>query len=263
MTVKICSQEQVIQCFLPLNKTMSLCGPIYSHHFYYLFTCTDTNISNKSPSTKAVNGKKKCDDTKPAEAIIDDSPVPEKRLVRAFPRYKVIGDGEETILNRFEKSPKQYAGPKQLQSTVTTSTTATTTTTTSTTKRKQAEADAAAKNKDLIVKFKRVRESELSKLTVEADNFMFPKPRDEILTDEDRQSTSERDDDQSSDVLSSEIGSMNNTLNMSHNSSLNDSSISDHTKGGGRRKKRISQNDSFKSPAEPKQKFRTSLIQSR
>lgn len=218
---------------------------------------TDTNISNKSPSTKVVNGKKKCDDGKPADAIIDDSPVPEKRLVRAFPRYKVIGDGEETILNRFEKSPKQYAGPKQLQSTITT------TPATITTKRKQAEADAADKNKDLIVKFKRVRESELSKLTVEADNFMFPKPRDEILTDEDRQSTSERDDDQSSEVLSSEIGSMNNTVNMSHNSSLNDSSISDQTKGGGRRKKRISQNDSFKSPVEPKQKFRSSLIQSR
>lgn len=205
-----------------------------------------------------MNGKKKCDDTNLTEpkpvAVIDDSPVPEKRLVRAFPRYKVIGDGEETIMNRYEKSsPKQYAGPKKPPSATTTATT--------TTKRKQAEAALAAdkNNKDLIVKFKRVRESELSKLTVEADNFMFPKPRDEVLTDDDRQSTSELDGDQSSEVLSSEIGSaIDSSMCSSQNTSLTESA-----KATGRRKKRVSQNDSFKSPAEPKQKFRTSLIQSR
>lgn len=205
-----------------------------------------------------MNGKKKtCDDANPNEpkaaAIADDSPVPEKRLVRAFPRYKVIGEGEETIMSRYEKSPKQYAGPKKSPSASAAATTAS--------KRKQAEAALAAdKNaKDLIVKFKRVRESELSKLTVEADNFMFPKPREEVLTDDDRQSTSERDGDQSSEVLSSDIGSaIDSSMCSSQNSSLTESA-----KVGGRRKKRVSQNDSFKSPAEPKQKFRTSLIQSR
>lgn len=209
-----------------------------------------------------MNGKKKCDEPKPNETkpvIIDDSPVPEKRLVRAFPRYKVIGDGEETIPNRLEKSPKQYAGPRKSP------TKSATTKSTPTKRRKAAETAATDKNKDLVVKFKRVRESELSKLTVEADNFMFPKPREDVLTDDDRQSSSERDGDQSSEILSSEIGSsINDSLNSSHPSNLNESTVDNRpAKCGGRRKKRVSQTDAFKSPAEPKQKFRPSLIQPR
>lgn len=208
-----------------------------------------------------MNGKKKCDEPKPEETkppIIDDSPVPEKRLVRAFPRYKVIGDGEETIPNRLEKSPKQYAGPRKSP------TKGTTPKLTPTKRKKATETATTDKSKDLVVKFKRVRESELSKLTVEADNFMFPKPREDVLTDDDRQSTSEHEGDQSSEMLSSDIGSINDSMNLSQNSSLNESAGSDRpTKCGSRRKKRASQTESFKSPAEPKQKFRPSLIQSR
>lgn len=111
----------------------------------------------------------------------------------------------------------------------------------------------------LIVKFKRVRESELSKLTFEADNFMFPK-REEQPTDEDRQSTSDNDGDVSSEIISSEASGL---LSPPQNSSLNVSTISDQFTSSGRRRKRCSQFDNFKSPATSKQKFRLSPIQSR
>lgn len=54
------------------------------------------------------------------------------------------------------------------------------------------------------VRICRVRESELSLLTNEADNFMFPRVNSELATDEDRHSTSERED-ASVEIVSSEL----------------------------------------------------------
>lgn len=217
----------------------------------FFFFLLDNNLRNKTTKSNKVatlNGKKKCE-----EQPVDESPPMTKRLIRAFPRYKVIDDD----------------APKTTEKT--------TTKTTKTTKNVRNGDDETIdkestdqNDKDmagLIVKFKRVRESELSKLTYEADNFMFPKQRDEVLTDDDRQSTSEqdRDGDLSSDILSSEYSSQRETLSTSHNNSLNVSALSDQYTSTGRRKKRRSQydTDTFKSPLEQKRKFRTSLIQSR
>lgn len=203
--------------------------------------------------------------------VNDDSPQMAKRLVRVFPpRYKVV-DGYKTIVRT--KNTKSNANNKS--NTIESS-------------------SAAAASKELsddekgvrdpitglIVKFKRVRESELTKLTFEADNFMFPK-REELPTDEDRQSTSENEHDASSELFSSEVSGARDSFSTPNNTSLNISSTtSDGTGGGvdggggsgvggeqftttGRRKKRRSQYDTFKSPATSRQKFRLSLIQSR
>lgn len=175
-------------------------------------------------------------------------------MVRAFPRYKVIGDREERITDRSVKNVKANSIAKHAEICLT---------------KQQLQQLEDEKNRDpvtgLIVKFKRVRESELTKLTYEADNFMFPKQRDDVLTDDDRQSTSERDPDAdiSSEVLSSEIGSPRDSLSSLNNTNVNVSATSDQYTSSGRRKKRRTQYDSFKSPPEQQQKFRTSLIQSR
>lgn len=219
--------------------------------FGKFFSFSDTNFINKSPkgNRTTINGKKKCEEQQTVvNKTTDETPPPPKRLVRAFPRYKVIGDKEERITDRSVKNAKANSIVKHVEVNLT----------------KQQQLDDE-KDRDpitgLIVKFKRVRESELTKLTYEADNFMFPKQRDEVLTDDDRQSTSERDI--SSEVLSSEIGSPHESLSSSNNTSLNVSVTSDQYTSSGRRKKRRAQYDSFKSPPEPQQKFRTSLIQSR
>lgn len=184
----------------------------------------------------------------------DDSPPMPKRLIRAFPRYKVIDKSDATkTTEKPAKITKNNAAVVSCTADKNNETYATTD--------DHLETDAAG----LIVKFKRVRETELSKLTYEADNFMFPKQRDELPTDEDRQSTSEHcDGDVSSDILSSEYNSQRESLPNSLNNSLNRSATSvDQFTSSGRRRKRRSQFDPFKSPMEPKRKFRTSLIQSR
>lgn len=186
--------------------------------------------------------------------VNDESPVMQKRLVRAFPRYKVVDGAPKATNERVTKHSRTNAHNRSTESNAI----------------EKDTADGDEKGiKDpitgLIVKFKRVRESELSKLTFEADNFMFPK-REEQPTDEDRQSTSEANVNVSSEILSSDVSgllrdtSLNNT---SQNSSLNFSTASDQFTSSGRRKKRRAQFDNFKSPAQTKQKFRASLIQSR
>lgn len=183
----------------------------------------------------------------------------QKRLVRAFPRYKVVDGVTKATNERVAKHSRTNAHSKSAESNAI---------------EKEMDDGDEGGIKDpitgLIVKFKRVRESELSKLTFEADNFMFPK-REELPTDEDRQSTSEANVDVSSEILSSDVSgllrdtSLNNTTlnNTSQNSSLNFSTGSDQFTSSGRRKKRRTQFDNFKSPAQTKQKFRASLIQSR
>ncbi|XP_055319868.1 uncharacterized protein LOC129577232 isoform X2 [Sitodiplosis mosellana] len=220
----------------------------------------DNDVQTKSPSKQGkvttINGRKKCDEQQPTVVnhINDESPVLPKRLVRAFPRYKVIDGVPKATNERAAKHTKSNALNKSAELNAI---------------EKELADDDEKGIKDpitgLIVKFKRVRESELSKLTFEADNFMFPK-REELPTDEDRQSTSEVDGDASSEILSSDVSgllrdtSLNNT---SQNSSLNFSTASDQFTSSGRRKKRRTQFDNFKSPAQTKQKFRASLIQSR
>lgn len=199
----------------------------------------------------------------------DDSPQMAKRLVRAFPpRYKVI-DGYKTMARA--KPAKSNANNKS------STTESPTTATVASNDLSDDEKGVRDPITGLIVKFKRVRESELTKLTFEADNFMFPK-REELPTDEDRQSTSENEHDASSELLSSEISGARDSFSTPNNTSLNVSSTtSDGAEGGtgtsigggeqftstGRRKKRRSQYDTFKSPATSRQKFRVSLIQSR
>lgn len=175
-----------------------------------------------------------------------------KRLVRAFPRYKVVDDetraSNERTLAKNSKSNASSTKAAELNA-----------------RKELLDSEKEIKDPEtgLIVKFKRVRETELSKLTLEADNFMFPK-REEQPTDEDRQSTSENDGEISSEILSSDVSNIRDSLSASQNSSLNVSTTSDQFTSSGRRKKRRTQyDDNFKSPATTKQKFRTSLIQSR
>lgn len=204
-----------------------------------------------------INGKKKIEEMAVTSTPNDDSPQMTKRIPRtAFPpRYKVI-DGYKTFSRT--KNAKSNANNR---SNVVESPTAT------------ATAKELLDDEKLILRAKRVRESELTKLTYEADNFMFPK-REELPTDEDRQSTSENEHDVSSELLSSEVSGARDSFSTSNNTSLNISaSISEGIGGGGdnepltstgRRKKRRSQKcDTFKSPATNRQKFRLSLIQSR
>lgn len=225
------------------------------------------DIQTKSPKqTKlTINGKKKCEEHA-MDIVKDDSPQLPKRLVRAFPRYKVI-DGE--ITKGTERTMAKNARTNAINK-VTEANAA---------KEDLVECEKGIKDPEtgLIVKFKRVRESELSKLTFEADNFMFPK-REEQPTDEDRQSTSEPDADASSELLSSEVSGLRDSFSTPNNSSLNVSTTTttstaataaaatttgDQFTSSGRRKKRRNQYDTFKSPATNKQKFRASLIQSR
>lgn len=219
----------------------------------YNFTILlDNDVQAKSPKqTKlTINGKKNCDGQQ-TNILNDESPVLPKRLIRAFPRYKVV-DGKSKATN--ERSGKYCK----------TNTNTHVKNTELTDKKEFLESEKGVKDPvtGLIVKFKRVRETELSKLTFEADNFMFPK-REEQPTDEDRQSTSEHDGEISSEILSSEVSSFQDTLTISNSSSLNVSTTSDQFTSSGRRKKRCTQYDNFKSPAASKQKFRLSLIQSR
>lgn len=218
---------------------------MYSHLIFL-----DNDVQTKSPTkAKTINGKKKCDE-QPVNIANDDSPQMPKRLVRAFPRYKVIGDGDRKSINdRTTKLTKSNSMCKIRDSPP----------------GKLIECKEGMKDPvtGLIVKFKRVRESELSKLTFEADNFMFPK-REELPTDEDRQSTSETERDASSEILSSEVSGVRDSLPTTpNNTTLNVSTTSDQFTSSGRRKKRRTQYDTFKSPANNRQKFRASLIQSR
>lgn len=178
----------------------------------------------------------------------DDSPQM-KRIFRAFPRYKVV-DGCKSLAKNMVASVTS--------GTETATTTAiTTTTTTSQTIPNNCEVSASLdtrsepmhdRHKDpttgIIVKFKRVRESELSKLTYEADNFMFPKQRDDLPTDEDRQTTSERGIvDITSDIVSSELEETR--LGSPTRKSNTFSDESDQFTSSGRRKKRRTQYDSY------------------
>lgn len=206
----------------------------------------DVKMGNKI----TINGKKKCEDAAITPAINDESPVLPKRLIRAFPRYKVIdGDDHQTSEKTTKTTKSNSIAVNPDEDSLST------------------DNFDEHQNRDpitgLIVKFKRVRESELSKLTFEADNFMFPKQRDDVLTDDDRQSTSERcTGDVSTELLSSDIGSP--ALSTTHNASHNISATSEQFTSSGRRKKRSTQFDSsFKSAPEKKQKFRASSIQSR
>lgn len=74
----------------------------------------------------------------------------------------------------------------------------------------------------------RVRESELSLLTNEADKFMFPRISSEVATDEDRQSTSEHADISvdlpSSDAFDHRTGGRSNNRTMSHHNTPSDQS---------------------------------------
>lgn len=237
---------------------------LFEFSIFFHLCVDDTNVKSRSPTKQTkttINGKKRVEE--PTTTANDDSPQMAKRLVRAFPpRYKVI-DGYKTMART--KNAKSNANNR---SSIIESPTAA-----------SAESNNLSDDEGgvrdpitgLIVKFKRVRESELTKLTFEADNFMFPK-REELPTDEDRQSTSENEHDASSELLSSEISGARDSFSTPNNTSLNVSSTtSDGTGGGGgeqltstgRRKKRRSQYDTFKSPATSKQKFRVSLIQSR
>lgn len=219
--------------------------------FFFFFGSTDDNSFRKKtmkPNKATTNNIKKTKNAPP-----DESPPMPKRLIRAFPRYKVIDDPDATkTTDKPAKTTKNSAAVVSIAEKINEA---------QPTNDDNLELNAAG----LIVKFKRVRESELSKLTYEADNFMFPKQRDELPTDEDRQSTSEHcDGDLSSDILSSEYNSQRDSLPNSLNNSLNKSVTSvDQFTSSGRRRKRRSQFDTFKSPMEPKRKFRTSLIQSR
>lgn len=217
----------------------------------YVFSADDNSFRKKAmkPNKATTNSNKKTKSAPP-----DESPPMPKRLIRAFPRYKVIDEPDATkTTDKPAKTTKNNAAVVSIAEKINEK---------HTTTDENVETDAAG---NLIVKFKRVRESELSKLTYEADNFMFPKQRDELPTDEDRQSTSEHcDGDLSSDILSSEYNSQRESLPSSLNNSLNKSATSvDQFTSSGRRRKRRSQFDTFKSPMEPKRKFRTSLIQSR
>lgn len=222
----------------------------------------DSNIQIRSPSKQSkttINGKKKIEEAAATSTPNDDSPLMAKRVPRtAFPpRYKVI-DGYKTFIRA--KNVKSNANNKSnIVESPTTAATA-----------KELSDDEKGERDPitgLIVKFKRVRESELTKLTFEADNFMFPK-REELPTDEDRQSTSENEHDVSSELLSSEVSgardSFSNNTSLNVSASTSDGAGVDTTITIGRRKKRRSQqHDTFKSPATSRQKFRLSLIQSR
>ena len=71
------------------------------------------------------------------------------------------------------------------------------------------------------VRIARVRESELSLLTNEADNFMFPRvSSSDVVTDDDRQSTSENERDVSQDIPSSDIGTRYSRARKSSDSSV-------------------------------------------
>lgn len=240
----------------PMKQSMRLFFTFLNFPIFPL----DNDVQTKSPSKQVkvttINGRKKCDEQHATAVnhVNDESPVMQKRLVRAFPRYKVVDGAPKATNERVAKYSRTNSHNKSAES--------------SAIEKEMADGDEKG-IKDpitgLIVKFKRVRESELSKLTFEADNFMFPK-REEQPTDEDRQSTSEANVDVSSEILSSDVSgllrdtSLNNT---SQNSSLNFSTASDQFTSSGRRKKRRTQFDNFKSPAQTKQKFRASLIQSR
>lgn len=190
-----------------------------------------------------VNESSKRDETK--ARVEDDSP-PVKRLFRAFPRYKVI-DGIKSL------TKNNLASMTSAMETPTTTTTTTTATAPSITNdcEDSTSVDLQSENdrhKDpttgIIVKFKRVRESELSKLTYEADNFMFPKQRDDQPTDDDRQTTSERGlVDVTSDIVSSELDEARLASPTRKPTTLSDES--DQFTSSGRRKKRRTQYDSF------------------
>lgn len=163
-------------------------------------------------SRSPLNGNKK-NDVQIEQAEDQESPQM-KRIIRSFPRYKVI-DGVHVEAS----SKADHILVEQ-----------------------QKIAESKESSSGIIVKFKRVRESELSKLTFEADNFMFPKQRDEVPTDDDRQSTSERAADISSDIVSSELDE-SRLASPTRKSSL--SEMSDLFTSSGRRKKRRTQFDSF------------------
>lgn len=158
--------------------------------------------------------------------------VPVKRIIRPFPRYKVVDD-EPATPNKANAASRLVTDscPGSMLSAI-----------------KQEyideDDDGEPPTRDaagLIVKFKRVRESELSKLTFEADNFMFPKQRDDLPTDEDRQTTSEAVEDASSELITSEL---DDTRLATPSRTLSLSESSDQFTSSGRRKKRRAQFDS-------------------
>lgn len=189
----------------------------------------------------------------------DDSPQM-RRLIRTFPRYKVstvaskdTDDGTAAAMHPPTVSSTVSADCEHGQST----------------SKRMTQHEHRDPASGIIVKFKRVRESELSKLTFEADNFMFPKQRDELPTDDDRPSTSEQCPDVSSDILSSDVDEPSAASPPKQTAD----EPSDLFTSSGRRKKRRTQYDSFKaeqrttgvtaSESVRKRKFRESLVRPR
>lgn len=181
----------------------------------------------------------------PTTSHVDDDSPQVKRLFRTFPRYKVV-DGAKSLTKNNITS----------MTSATETTTTNTTTVTASMENDCVDFDSIDihsepmidRHRDpttgIIVKFKRVRESELSKLTYEADNFMFPKQRDDQPTDEDRQTTSERGPvDVTSDIVSSELDETRLASPTRKSNTFSDES--DQFTSSGRRKKRRTQYDSF------------------
>lgn len=164
--------------------------------------------------------------TTTATAKQSDLTPPVKRVFRPFARYKVIDDDSNGLLTKTNTAKTESCeNSTQLAD--------------------DGDDNEMGITKDasgLIVKFKRVRESELSKLTYEADNFMFPKQKDEMPTDEDRQSSSEVGAEPSIDLVSSELDSSQLTSPSQAQPSV--SELSDQFTSSGRRKKRRAQFDS-------------------
>lgn len=218
--------------------------------------CTDI-VSNRldahaeeSTTTTAkaadANDTNMCKRNEATTRVDDDSPQV-KRLFRALPRYKVV-DGAKAL------TKNNVASMTSATETTTTTTTPTMAASIAHDFENSASIDMqseplADRQKDpttgIIVKFKRVRESELSKLTYEADNFMFPKQRDDQPTDEDRQTTSERAPaDATSDIVSSELDEARLAASPTRKSNTFPDE-SDQFTSSGRRKKRRTQYDSF------------------
>lgn len=206
-------------------------------------------VTDSTIAAAAASAVLTTNDTNPSKrnetiARVDDDSPQARRIFRAFPRYKVI-DGTRILTKNNVASAMSP-----------TETTTTTTMSTTTNELKNALSHGTKsepmfeRTRDpetgIIVKFKRVRESELSKLTYEADNFMFPKQRDEQPTDEDRQTTSERGpaDVVTSDIVSSEVDERQSVSPVRKPANVLPDEPEQFTSSG-RRKKRRTQYDSF------------------
>lgn len=196
-----------------------------------------------------VSNEQKMDEAKNTS----DCPPQIKRIYQPFPRYKVIDDGTDANSTTHKSNAIRAEFCENNE---------------------EAHIDQDEYNEQLlgkdaaglIVKFKRVRESELSTLTYEADNFMFPKLKDDVPTDDDRQSTSEHQREPTSELESSEL---NDTVMISPVIDQKGNESADQFTSSGRRKKRRAQFDSSildtskSNRTTPRQRFRESPIQSR